>query len=98
MRKWRKRYPNRAAYSAFRTNAWRRGIEFRITLTEFTRWCRDNGYLKLRGMGADDMTIGRKDHYQPYTIGNIMMETKSENGKKGKPGKRPYYRPDGVPF
>lgn len=97
-RKWRKKHPIRATYKTLKSNAKRRGAGFILTLIEFTKFCLQTNYINLKGVGANDMTVGRKDHYMPYAADNIVMETKRENCAKGKTGKKPEYKPDGVPF
>lgn len=70
------------AYDNLRTNAKRRGIYFGISLEEFKRFCTETGYIELKGTGALDMTIDRKEPHLGYIYSNMQLLTNAENIKK----------------
>lgn len=103
-RKGREKNPTAATYRNLKTNAKRRGIEFKLTLEEFFIFCEETGYMKHKGTEADSMTIDRKRHWEGYHKDNLQVLTLSENVKKGKKEKNlkrpkePYVVPPGMPF
>jgi hypothetical protein len=83
---WRAANPELSAYLDLRSNAKRRRVGFFLTFEEFYYWAWDNLYMILKGKGADDMTIDRKEPKLGYRIGNLQMLTNSENVRKYKRG------------
>ena len=81
-RAFRARHPVKAAYTALRTNAKRRGIYFGISFVEWERFCTETGYIELKGTGATDMTIDRKDPRMGYIYSNMQLLTNTANVKK----------------
>lgn len=83
--RYRKNNPCMTKYHTLKCNAKRRNVHFDITYKEWERWCEENNYLELCGVGAADMTVDR-DNPDPeigYTYHNMKMRTKQENSAKG---------------
>lgn len=83
MRRWRAKYPLKAAYSELRYRSRRRGISFTLTLGEFSQICADSGYLEGKGRKASELQIDRIDVRQGYSWANCQVLTCSENVSKG---------------
>jgi len=81
-RKARKKNPIRYAYNCLKSNAKRRGRIFELTFKFFKEFCKKTNYIKLKGMGPDDMTIDRKVSPLGYIDGNIRMISRSANAMK----------------
>lgn len=81
-RLYRQRHPLKSAYQLLRANAQRRGIHFGISLVEWERFCAETGYMELKGIGALDMTIDRKDPRLGYIYSNMQILTNVENARK----------------
>lgn len=84
-RKYRLRNPCMAKYHSLKSKAKCRGIRFAITYEEWEKWCKENNYLALCGIGPDDMTVDRDDPNPNigYTYTNMVMRTKHDNCSKG---------------
>lgn len=83
-RRYRKANALVSSYNSKKSDAKRRDIPFTITPGEWKQWCEETGYLELRGQGALDMTVDRKDPMIGYTYSNIQMLTRVDNNKKQK--------------
>lgn len=81
MREYKKRHPIEYTYNAFRTNAKRRGKEFKVTLEEFKQFCRETNYLELKGKYKYDYSIHREINEKGYLLENMGIKTVSENVK-----------------
>lgn len=81
-RKYREKYPIKAAYDNLKSNAKRRNKEFNITLEQFEQFCLETKYLVGCGRSKDSLHIDRKKEDAGYTIENIQTLTNSENVKK----------------
>lgn len=81
-KKWRKKYPMKAAFQTLRHNAKRRGKEFSLTFQQFKQFCYKTKYLAGRGRSSDSYSIDRIDNYKGYTIDNIRVITVAENSSK----------------
>jgi hypothetical protein len=73
-KKWRESHPYENTFNNLKQNATRRGVKFTITLEYWKQWCDKNDYLRLRGMGGDDMTVDRKKAWLGYEPGNLHKE------------------------
>lgn len=82
MRMYKLRNPLAYTFNALRCNAKRRGIDFDLTFEEFRQFAKDNGYMELKGTGANDLSIDRPKNHVGYEIGNMQVLTLSENSKK----------------
>lgn len=82
-KKWYTKYPLKYVFGYLKQNAKRRGIEFRLSLEEFGDFCRETGYLELRGQTKESLSIDRKDPREGYHKKNIQVLTLSENSSKG---------------
>jgi hypothetical protein len=85
--KHRKRYkketnPEAYHFDILRSNAKRRGKDFKLTLEEFKLFCEDTSYLKLKGRSAKSASIDRIDPEKGYEYGNIQVLTLAENSAK----------------
>lgn len=81
-RRWRKNNPEIAAFHSLRARAKVRDIPFSLTIREWRQFCLDTGYIELRGTGANDMTVDRKEEQYGYAYFNIQMISNSENVRK----------------
>lgn len=103
MSRWKKKNPLKYTYSKLKNNAKRRGIPFLLTLEDWEVWCGLTGYLELRGIDGDSMTVDRIIDYDesgnkmPYRYDNIQMLTLRDNRTKPKKHK-PYEKQEGDPF
>jgi hypothetical protein len=59
-----------------------RGIEFKLTLGEFTAFDAKTGYVDRMGTGPDDLSIDRIDSDGAYEVGNIRAITFEDNIRK----------------
>lgn len=85
--KHRKRYkkemnPEAYYFDLLRSNAQRRGKEFKLTLEEFRQFCKETNYLKLKGKSAKSASIDRIDHTKGYEYNNIQVLTLAANTAK----------------
>lgn len=74
--------PLRYWFDVVRQNARSRTIEFLLTIEEFKLFCEKTGYLELKGRGADNLSIDRKDCRKGYTYDNIQLLTLAQNSRK----------------
>lgn len=78
-RRWRERYPVKAAFNTLRYNAKRRNIFFGLSFDFFKKFCKRTAYIQLKGPGPNDMTIDRIIPELGYIDGNIQMITRIAN-------------------
>lgn len=69
----------RAAYSAQRFNALRRGIGWQLTFEEWIAWWGDD--IDKRGRGRHDLQMQRPHDSGPYALWNIVKGTPKRNGE-----------------
>jgi len=69
-------------YSRLKQNAKRRGKIFTITIKEFRQFVAGTRYMELKGRGATNLSIDRKDNSKGYEAGNLQILTVSENIRK----------------
>ncbi len=81
-RNWAKNHPIEYTLATLRGNAKRRGKEFSLTIEEFTKWCNENDYIRLKGQSSTSMTIDRNDPNEGYHIWNLKIMTNAENVRK----------------
>lgn len=74
--------PLRYWFDVLRQNARSRGIEFLLTIEEFDKFCKKTGYLELKGKGADNLSIDRKDFRKGYVYDNLQLLTLAQNSRK----------------
>ena len=67
------------AYIAQLSGAKWRGIEFKMTFTEWWNWWQVDGRWDNRGSGPENFLMARHGDIGPYAIGNIYCATKREN-------------------
>lgn len=70
------------AFKVLKNNAKRRKISVEITKDEFTKWCIENDYIRLKGRFKDSLTIDRKISSIGYTYENMQILTNSQNVRK----------------
>lgn len=63
-------------------NAKKQNILFMLQFGFFLNFCRNTNYHALRGQGANDLTIDRKDNLQGYLPENIQTLSRLENIRK----------------
>ena len=66
-------------YNAQRMHSKERGIEFNLSFDEWVWFW--NGNIDKRGTYADQLCMCRKDDKGAYEIGNIYLDTNSNNSK-----------------
>lgn len=69
-------------YQHLRSNAIRRGKEFKLTLEEFAEFCQQTNYIELSGKSTNSMSIDRIDSSKGYSADNIQMVTLAYNARK----------------
>lgn len=77
------KHPATYVFNTFRTHARNRKIPFTITLAEFREFCKQTGYLELRGQQPGSLTIDRKNHDEGYHHWNICVKSHAENSTNG---------------
>ena len=80
-RQWRAKNPVKAAYRQLRRSAQKRGIEFDLSLYDFTVFSIETGYVwgLLQGY---DITIDRINSLKGYTKDNIQVLWRWDNAAK----------------
>jgi hypothetical protein len=81
-RRYRQKYPIKAAFQNLRTNARRRGKEFLLTFEQFEAFCQRTQYMTGKGRTKDSFTIDRRRNDEGYSVENIQIMTLSENSTK----------------
>jgi hypothetical protein len=80
--KFKEDNPVKYVFKVTKNNAKRRGISFNITFEEFSAWCEEYDYIKLKGIYKNSMTIDRKRNDVGYTYENMQPMTNSNNVRK----------------
>lgn len=78
------------AYHNLKANARRRGKHFDLSMEDFREFCKQTGYIDLKGKVKSAASIDRIDASKGYTIDNIQVLTLEENGRKGAKEKPPF--------
>lgn len=81
-RRKRERDPLKAAFYALRDHARARGIEFSISLCQFTCFAKLSSYVEQKGPFAHCLTVDRIDNRKGYVPGNIQALTRARNSEK----------------
>lgn len=81
-RKRRALHPMETRYRQFKHNALARGHAFTITYNEFKDFCKDTGYLLVKGRRGMNATIDRIKNNHGYHIWNIQLLTLRANVNK----------------
>lgn len=76
--------PVRVSYQNLKSHATARGIEFSLTLDEFTQWYREEDFIKGKGSTAKSYTVDRIRSEFGYHIWNIQKLTRRDNSSKGR--------------
>ncbi len=92
------RHPLRYVYNNWKNNARRRGIEFTVTLEQFTKFAEKNNYVRKRGRTPKSMTIDRIVEGEGYHANNIQAITLTENIYKYKLSKSSKKLKEETPF
>lgn len=93
MRKWRAENKLQARFSDLRNNAKKRRIAFDLTFEQFSKLASETGYSEgTGGLEKFSLTIDREDAREGYTLSNLKIITRLENGIKG------YYRDREDPY
>lgn len=79
----KERHPETYVLNAIRQKAKKRRVPFTITLAQFREFCKQSGYLELRGTEPESATIDRINHDEGYHIWNIRVLSHAENSKNG---------------
>ena len=80
--KYKHKNPYSYAYSVLKNNAKRRKIPFELTKDEFIDFCKETGYMELKGRFKDSMTIDRIIPSIGYRRNNIQILSNSNNVRK----------------
>lgn len=78
----RSKDPVKYAYQTIKDNAKRRGKRFVITLDEFREFCRETGYIELKGKDPDSASIDCIIDEIGYAKGNIECLSLRDNTLK----------------
>ena len=81
-RRWRKKYPMKAAFENLKHNSKRRKKDFSLTFSQFKKFAIKYNYLAGKGRTAEAYHINRIEPSKGYSIDNIQVLTNSENLKK----------------
>jgi len=82
-RRWRCRYPMKAAYQTLRYNATRRRKPFTITFADFEKFCYEFNYMAGKGRSRTSFTVDCIINAFGYVPGNIQSLSRSDNSRKG---------------
>ncbi len=69
-----------------RSNAGKRGVEWRLTLWEWWNIWRESGKWDLRGKMIGQYVMARVGDQGPYSVDNVYITTSSENCRDGRLG------------
>jgi hypothetical protein len=70
------------AYKSQKQQARTRGIEFHMTLAEWSGVWMDSGKWQERGIGGKGYVMSRFGDIGPYAVGNVEIKTGSENARE----------------
>jgi len=79
MRRWRERYPVKAAFSQLRNSAMDRKKPFELTLEQFVDVVVGTGYMERKGHEANSLHVDRKDSTKGYVYDNLQIITNTQN-------------------
>ena len=79
---WRANNPELASFRHLEESAKRRGIQFLLTLQEFTTWGHAHNYFRSKGRRHHESSVDRIRQDGPYSLDNIQVLTISENSAK----------------
>lgn len=79
---WRANNPELASFRHLEESAKRRGIQFLLTLEEFTAWGHAHNYFRSKGRRTYESSVDRIRQDGPYSLDNIQVLTISENSAK----------------
>lgn len=79
LKKWQADNPMPAAYYKHKSRAERRGVEFLLTLEEWTTIWVESGKWDQRRNGADGYCMARHGDTGPYAVGNVRICTNRQN-------------------
>lgn len=88
---WRIKHPVKAAFSNSRHHAKQRGIEWGMTLEEYSSIVDLQRYIDGKGVARMCLQLDRKDHTRGYFLDNIQVITCGENTAKGNSERRRGY-------
>lgn len=74
-------------YSKQKSSARHRGIEFILSFEEWYNIWLNSGYWHLRGKGKGTYVMSRIGDTGPYEIGNVFIQSNSDNVSEAKKGK-----------
>lgn len=74
--------PENYTYHLLKANARRRGHSCSLTLEEFKEFCKDTGYMDLKGRRPLSASIDRIDPNKGYEKGNIQIMSLRDNAVK----------------
>ena len=69
-------------YRSFKDNAVRRGKGFSVTLEEFKQFCKETGYIIVKGRRGFAATIDRPNNLEGYHINNMDILSLRANARK----------------
>ena len=82
-RKRREADPVYSRYNQFKCSAKQRNKSFSITLKEFREWCKEKGYIHVKGRRGQNPTIDRIKNKYGYHIWTIQLLSNKRNASKG---------------
>lgn len=82
-RAWRALHPEHHLWNNLKKSARKRGVDFTLTVEEFTEWCRENNFVARVGLAADAASVDRRDPSLGYSKGNLRVLTNEENARLG---------------
>ena len=84
----------RRVWGTQKSNAKRRGIEFKLTYEQWIDWWLNTGHFEDRGLGKGKYVMSRIGDSGAYELGNIECKLHEENGREaGYRSKPPKSRP-----
>lgn len=72
----------RFAFYMIRKSAKKRGIEFKLDIDFFRKFCLDHGYIQNSGRLRDQLSIDRIENDKGYLNDNIQVLSKGFNSSK----------------
>jgi hypothetical protein len=70
------------AFASCKSDATRRGVEWRLTFDEWLSIWQASGHLHERGQGAGKYCMARHGDIGPYATDNVKIITHSENSRE----------------
>ena len=78
----------KAKYSTHKAGAKSRNIPFNMTFDEWLTFWLDSGHWHERGNKAGQYVMSRKNDIGPYELGNVFIQSQSQNTIDGRIGKQ----------